>query len=244
MRVVRGCDSHKRVVSARAMATNEEETPMLQHEEQIYKGEKSPESKHAEENDEPEAVCGFPVGPMGEGMVMGEPVQQPRQPWSTPLGACLGSGDEFCMSDLQVGLLGCYAPCVLYASNMEQLHPGQDSFMSHCMAYSSLYAIGNFLFGWNSLAPCFSFPGRIALRQAHNLEGHGESFVKSMGCCSRLINAEEDREQCDSFCDCMLHFCCHPMALCQEGREITRRNAQRGRMPHYYMAPPTQQTME
>ncbi|CAM6096353.1 unnamed protein product [Calypogeia fissa] len=229
-----------------------EEAPMLQQsneEEQIYKGEKSPESKHAEEkvpveNHEPEAVCGLPVGRVGEGVVMGEPVPQPRQPWSTGFLSCLGSNDEFCMSDMQVCLLGWVAPCVLYASNMERLNAGEDSFMSHCMAYSSLFAMGNFLFGANSLAPCFSFPGRVAIRKAHNLQGHGENFVKSIGCCSGLINSEEDREHCDSFCDFTLHFCCHQCALCQEGREIRRRAAPRGQMRHYYMAPPSQQTME
>lgn len=75
---------------------------MLQEEEQqFYKGEKAPESKNAEGKavaNESEAVCGVPVG----SVVLGEPVEQPRQPWSTGLLCCLGRNDEFCSSDMQV----------------------------------------------------------------------------------------------------------------------------------------------
>lgn len=217
---------------------------MLQNEEQLYKGEKAPESKHVEEKTEvnaSEAVSGYPVGP---DVVLGEPVQMPRQPWSTSFFACLGSNDEFCLSDIQVCMLGYVSPCVLYASNMERLNPGSDSFTSHCMSYTSLFAIGEFLFGFN-IAPCFSFPSRIAIRQVHNLEGHGENLVKSVGCCSGLIETEQDREQCDSFCDFALHVCCHRCALCQEGREIRRRTANPGHGPQYsMMAVPSQQAME
>lgn len=253
MRVIRGCESHKRWscggVENRSAMANEEETPMLQNEEQFYTGEKAPESKHAEEKTEvktevkaSEAVCGYPVGP--DGVVVGEPVPMPRQPWSTPVLGCLGNNDEFCLSDMQVCMMGSCAPCVLYASNMELLNPGHDSFISHCMAYTSLYAMGQFLFG-ASIAPCFSFPSRIALRQVHNLEGHGENFVKAVGCCSGSIQSELEREHWDSFCDFALHICCHRCALCQEGREIRRRTAHTGQRPHYYtMAAPSQQTME
>lgn len=255
MRVIRGCLSYERCwfgreVDTRAMATNEETTPLVlaEEEQSFYKGEKGLESKHEEKaavnNNEPEAACGYPAGLVGEGVVVGEPVPQARQPWSTSIFSCLGSNDEFCLSDMQVCLLGCVSPCVLYASNMELLSSGQESFVSHCMAYSSLYTMGQFLFG-ASLAPFFSFPSRVALRRTFNLEGHGEAFVKAVGCYSGLINSEEGREQCDSMCDFGLHWCCHTCALCQEGREIRRKIAQHGQRPNFYsLAAPAQQTME
>jgi Cys-rich protein (TIGR01571 family) len=223
---------------------NNVETPMLQEgEQQFYKGEKAPESKNVEGKagvNEPEAVCGVPVG----SVVLGEPVEQPRQPWSTGLLCCLGRNDEFCSSDMQVCVLGACAPCVLYGSNMELLHPGQESFLSHCVAYSKLYAIGQLLWNANCLAPCFSVPSRIAIRKAHNLVGHGEHLANTLGCTS-LISSDESRERCDAFSDCALHICCHGLALCQEGREIRRRTAQGSQRAHYYtLAPPSQQSME
>jgi hypothetical protein len=88
---------------------SEEEVPMMMEEEkneeaQLYKGEKAPESKHAEEEklvntgvDASEVVSGYPVGP--DGVVVGEPVPMPRQPWSTSLLCCCGDSS---WSDLQV----------------------------------------------------------------------------------------------------------------------------------------------
>lgn len=225
---------------------NEERKSLIENEVRLYTGEKEPESKNVGDVDvEVAAAEGVPVGPVGEGIVMGEPVAQERQPWSTGLLSCLGNNDEFCSSDLEVCVLGLFAPCVLYGSNMERIYPGRSTFASHCMAYSSLYMMGNFLFNGNCLAPCFSFPSRTALRRSHNLEGHAESLVSSVGCCSGLIGTEEKREQLEALCDFGVHFCCHPCSLCQEGREIRRRTVHPAHGPQYYsMAVPNLQMME
>lgn len=68
------------------------------------------------------------------------------------------------------GVLGAFAPCVLYASNMERLYPGERVFTDHCLHYSCLYFLGSALFNANNLAPCFSAGSRIALRRKYNLE--------------------------------------------------------------------------
>lgn len=68
------------------------------------------------------------------------------------------------------GLLGSFAPCVLYGSNVERLGLGPGTFANHCLPYSGLYLLGNSLFGWNCMAPCFSYPSRTAIRRKFNLE--------------------------------------------------------------------------
>ncbi len=68
------------------------------------------------------------------------------------------------------GIVGTFIPCVLYGGNMERILPRRSSFGIHCLSYSSLYFLGNCLFNMNSLAPCFSYPSRTALRRKFNLE--------------------------------------------------------------------------
>ncbi|EOY07783.1 PLAC8 family protein isoform 1 [Theobroma cacao] len=106
--------------------------------------------------------------PLGHGSVVGEPMG--RAQWDSPLLACLGRNDEFCSSDVEVCLLGSMAPCVLYGSNVERLGSVPGTFANHCLPYSGLYLIGNSFFGWNCLAPWFSYPSRTAIRRKFNLE--------------------------------------------------------------------------
>ncbi|CAL5351068.1 unnamed protein product [Camellia sinensis] len=127
----------------------------------------------AAEKHSPQAASGNPYWtadglPLGHGSVMGEPMR--RAQWDSSLFACLGRNDEFCSSDLEVCLLGSVAPCVLYGSNVERLGAGPGTFANHCLPYSSLFLIGNSIFGSNCLAPWFSYPSRTAIRRKFNLE--------------------------------------------------------------------------
>ncbi|GMH10089.1 hypothetical protein Nepgr_011930 [Nepenthes gracilis] len=166
---------------------------------------------------------GFPLG------VVGDPVG--RTQWNSSLISCLGRQDEFWDSDLEVCVLGTVAPCVLYGSNVARLGSAPETFTSNCMNYNALYLIGNYIFGWNCLAPWFSSRSRTALRRRFNLEGNLEAFSRTCGCCRT--------------CDLATHVFCHPCSLCQEGREIRRR------LPHpafhpqpiLVMIPPSEQTM-
>ncbi|KAI3696762.1 hypothetical protein L6452_29293 [Arctium lappa] len=176
--------------------------------------------------------------------VMGEPL--PRGQWDSGLYACLGRNDEFCSSDLEVCILGSVAPCVVYGSNVERLGSAPWSFANHCLPYSGLYLIGNSFFGWNCMAPWFSYPTRTAIRTRFNLEGNCEAMNKSCGgCCNKIVNDEEKLEQAEAACDFATHVFCHPCAICQEGREVRRR------LPHpaftaqplLVLTPPGEQTM-
>lgn len=69
-----------------------------------------------------------------------------------------------------LGLLGSVAPCVLYGSNAERLGSSPGTFSNHCLTYLGLYFVGNSLFGWNCLAPWFSYSSRSAIRRKFNLE--------------------------------------------------------------------------
>lgn len=71
---------------------------------------------------------------------------------------------------LLLGLLGSVAPCVLYGTNAERLGSAPGTFSNHCLTYSGLYFIGKSLFGWNCLAPWFSYSSRSAIRRKFNLE--------------------------------------------------------------------------
>ncbi|CAK9164806.1 unnamed protein product [Ilex paraguariensis] len=51
-----------------------------------------------------------------------------------------------------------------------------------------------------------------------SLPGSCEAFGRSCGCCTSFVEDEEQREQCESACDCATHWFCHPCALCQEAR--------------------------
>ncbi|KAL2899702.1 Cell number regulator 8, partial [Bienertia sinuspersici] len=163
--------------------------------------------------------------------MMGQPMMG-RQPWSSGLSSCLGSNDDFCSSDLEVCLLGSVAPCVLYGSNVERLGSASGSFSHHCLSYAALYLIGNSFFGWNSLAPCFSYSSRTA--------GSCEALTRHCGCCGSFVEDDIQREQCETACDFATHILCHPCSLCQEGREIRRRLPHPGfnAQPVLVMIPP------
>ncbi|KAB2035150.1 hypothetical protein ERO13_D04G114800v2 [Gossypium hirsutum] len=178
--------------------------------------------------------------PLVHGSVVGEPMG--RSQWDSSLLACLGRNDEFCSSDVEVCLLGSVAPCVLYGSNVERLGSAPGTFANHCLPYSGLYLIGNSFFGWNCLAPWFSYPTRTAIRRKFNLEGTCEALNRSGGCC---LEDEVQREQCESACDFATHVFCHACALCQEGRELRRRLPHPGfnAQPVLVMIPPGEQTM-
>ncbi|KAH1123287.1 hypothetical protein J1N35_006447 [Gossypium stocksii] len=181
--------------------------------------------------------------PLVHRSVVGEPLG--RSQWNSSLLACLGRNDEFCSSDIEVCLLGSLVPCVLYGTNVERLGSDPGTFANHCLPYSVLYLIGNSFFGWNCLAPWFSYPTRTAIRRKFNLEGSCEALHRSCGCCGSCVEDELQREQCELTCDLATHVLCHPCAVCQEGREIRRRlhhpgfNAQ----PVFSMVPPGEQTM-
>ncbi|KAG0609508.1 hypothetical protein M758_8G189900 [Ceratodon purpureus] len=199
----------------------------------LYKGEKEPETKEAKvEEYEHAVVDGLPVGPASH--VLGAPVG--RSPWSTGLFSCFGNCGEHFTSDLQVCVLGSFAPCVLYGSNMERLYPGEDGvFMHHCMMYTYLWIVGANLLNMN-LAPCISVGSRIALRRKYNLEGNGD-------CCFTGTGDDESREGCNTVLDVFTHFLCHTCALCQESRELRRRTLHPSYQPYMPMTPPMEQSM-
>ncbi|KAG0483627.1 hypothetical protein HPP92_011711 [Vanilla planifolia] len=180
--------------------------------------------------------------PVSHGSVVGEPL--PRDQWDSGLFACFGRNDEFCSSDLEVCLLGSFAPCVLYGGNIERLGSAPGTFTQNCLPYAGLYMLGNCFFGWNCLAPWLSYPGRTAIRQKFNLEGNWEALARSIGC-HGVLAEEPRREQLESICDLSTHVLCHPCALCQEGRELRRRLPHPGFAPHLSMVmmPPMEQKM-
>jgi len=218
------------------MGAGEEGSPLLPKQEESGTEENIPKQEGGAEW----TVDGLPLG---HGNVVGAPVS--RSQWDSSLFARLGRNDEFCSSDLEVCLLGTVAPCMLYGSNVERLSLAPGTFANHCLPYTSLYLLGNFLFGWNCLAPWFSYPSRTAIRRKFNLEGSCEAFNRSCGCCGGIMEDDEQREHCESSCDFATHFFCHRCALCQEGRELRRR------LPHpgfngrsvLVMIPPMEQMM-
>ncbi|KAK9985473.1 hypothetical protein SO802_030424 [Lithocarpus litseifolius] len=177
------------------------------------------------------------------GSVVGEPMD--RSQWSSSICACLGRNDEFLSSDLEVCVLGSFAPCVLYGSNAERLGSNPGTFANHCTTYTGLYLIGNYVFGWNCLAPWFSYNSRTAIRRKFNLEGSCEALHGTCGCCGSFVEDEVQREQCESACDFATHVFCHQCSLCQEGREIRRRMPHPGfnAQPFLVMIPPVEQAM-
>ncbi|WOL01917.1 cell number regulator 8-like [Canna indica] len=181
--------------------------------------------------------------PVPCGSVIGEPVG--RVKWHSGVFDCFCRNDEFCSSDLEVCLLGTCLPCALYGSNVERLGAVPGSFADHCLSYTGLYMLGNALFGWNCLAPCFAHFTRTAIRHKFNLEGTFEAFSRSSGCCQGLVEDEVRREQLERQCDLATHYMCHTFALCQEGRELRRRLPHPGfhMQPVLVMMPPAEQTM-
>ncbi|KAA8518780.1 hypothetical protein F0562_016446 [Nyssa sinensis] len=240
------------------MANSEESNPLLPKQPEADDGKKatkpgttttSPPPVAAGKLSPPQGPTGLPFRwtadgwALGNASVMGEPFG--RSQWDSSLFACLGRNDEFCSSDLEVCLLGSVAPCVLYGSNVERIGSDPGTFANHCLPYSGLYLIGNSFFGWNCLAPWFSYPSRTAIRRKFNLEGSCEALARSCGCCGSIVEDEVQREQCESVCDLATHIFCHACALCQEGRELRRKLPHPGfnAQPVLVMIPPGEQTM-
>ena len=224
---------------------NLEETSPLLHQQQPPKHSDNPEA-----GPPPPPPPHFPDDwtadglPVGHSSGLGEPMG--RTPWNSSLCACVGQNDHFCSSDLEVCLLGAVAPCVLYGSNVERLTSTPGTFANHCLPYSGMYVIGNSCFGWNCLAPWFSYPSRTAIRRKFNLEGSCEALNRSCGgCCGSFLEDEVQREQCETAFDLATHVFCHACALCQEGRELRRRLPHPGfnAQPVLVMIPPMEQSV-
>jgi len=223
------------------MANDDESNPLLppKQQEETTKNNDEKSTKNVDES--------FPVmGWTAQGLPVNDQMMLNRSEWDSGILSCLGRHDDFCSSDLEVCLLGSVAPCVLYGTNVERLGSAPGTFTNHCLPYTGLYLLGNSLFGWNCLAPWFSYPIRTAIRRKFNLEGTCEALSRSCGCCGSLVEDEVQREQCETTCDFATHVFCHACAMCQEGREIRRRlqhpgfNAQR---PVLVMIPPGGQAM-
>ncbi|XP_051114185.1 cell number regulator 8-like [Andrographis paniculata] len=182
---------------------------------------------------------------------VGEPTTMQKTPWQTGILSCLGNGHEFYSSDLEVCVVGVAAPCVLHGSNAERIGVGSSSgsFASHCLPYTGLCILGNCLFGWNCLAPWFSYHNRTAIRHKFNLQGNCEVVGQTCGCCGGSAMDEVRQEQCETACDFATHVFCHACAICQEAREVRYRlpyphsqNNIQG-TPVVLMIPPAGQTM-
>ncbi|KAL8039485.1 hypothetical protein ABFX02_10G040100 [Erythranthe guttata] len=231
------------------MANYEESNPLLPNEKQEFETKDEKKSSTAtatataKDGGAPPTAA-ISIGWTADGLPVGEPTME-RSQWDSSLLSCLGRNDEFCSSDLEVCLLGSVAPCVLYGTNVERLGSAPGTFANHCLPYTGLYLIGNTFFGYNCLAPWFSYPIRTSIRRKFNLEGSCEAIVRSCGCCGSVIDDDVQREQCETACDFATHVFCHACALCQEGREIRRKlphpafNAQ----PFLVMIPPGGQIM-
>lgn len=232
------------------MANSVESSPLLPvKDEPQAKNENTAASATVPQPDpEKQSPTAVPMGWTADGLPIRYSVtgEAARSQWDSSLFACLGRNDEFCSSDLEVCLLGSVAPCVLYGSNVERMGSSPGAFANHCLPYTGLFVIGNSLFGWNCLAPWFSYPTRTAIRRKFNLEGSCEALARSCGCCGDLIEDEGQREQCESACDMGTHVFCHPCAVCQEAREVRRRLPHPGfsaPQPVLVMVPPGHQTM-
>ncbi|KAI3473253.1 hypothetical protein Pfo_029855 [Paulownia fortunei] len=228
------------------MANSEESNPLLPNQEQEagIKNEKKSSTTPAGKNSGAPPPAAIPIGWTADGLPVGEPTME-RSQWNSSIFSCLGRNDEFCSSDLEVCLLGSMAPCVLYGTNVERLGSAPGTFANHCLPYTGLYLIGNAFFGWNCLAPWFSYPIRTAIRRKFNLEGSCEALARSCPCWGSFVEDEVQREQCETACDFATHVFCHACALCQEGREVRRRLPHPGfnTQPVLVMIPPGGQTM-
>ncbi|KAH6797710.1 PLAC8 family protein [Perilla frutescens var. hirtella] len=186
-----------------------------------------------------------PAGWTARGLPVGNPRVQ-RDEWESSISSCLGKNDEFHSSDVEVCVLGCCAPCVLHGSSAERMGgSAAGTFATHCVPYAGLYLMGSCLFGWNCLAPWFSYPNRTAIRRKFNLEGSCEAMAGSIGCSENIRMDEVQHEHCESACDLATHVLCHPCALCQEAREVRRRLPHPGftAKPVIVMLPPGGQAM-
>ncbi|KAK4481074.1 hypothetical protein RD792_011944 [Penstemon davidsonii] len=233
------------------MANHEESNPLLPKQEE----EKQEETKTKDiekkstataKNGGDPVPAAVPIGWTADGLPVGEHMMQ-RAQWDSGIFSCLGRNDEFCGSDLEVCLLGSMAPCVLFGSNAERVGSAPGTFANHCLPYTGLYLLGNSFFGWNCLAPWFSYPVRTAIRRKFNLEGSCEAVTRCCGVSLDFVEDEAHREQCETACDFATHVFCHACALCQEGREIRRRIPHPGfnttQPPVFVMIPPGGQTM-
>jgi Cys-rich protein (TIGR01571 family) len=193
------------------MAKVHETAPLLKEEAGLYKGEKEPEEKAPVS-----AVTKVADGiPYQRPVALSPANMAPLEQWSTGLFNCCYNTPEHLGSDCEICMLGWLAPCVLYGSTRERLQP--DDFSSSCCLYNGLYFLSQALVNANCLAPFLSYPTRTAIRQRFNLEGN----VPSEGCC--CFTSPEQREGLEQSADCLIHFWCHPCALCQEAREVRRR---------------------
>ena len=68
---------------------------------------------------------------------------------------------------------------MLYGSNVERLGSNPGTFGNHCTTYAGLYLIGKIVFGWNCLAPWFSYNSRTAIRRRYNLEASFSLSLKT-----------------------------------------------------------------
>ncbi|KAK6140201.1 hypothetical protein DH2020_025999 [Rehmannia glutinosa] len=229
------------------MANSEESNPLLPNQEQeaaVTKTETKTSAIPAAKNGGAPPHAAVPIGWTADGLPVGEPMTE-RSQWDSSIFSCLGRNDEFCSSDLEVCLLGSVAPCVLYGTNVERLGSNPGTFANHCLPYTGFYLIGNTFFGWNCLAPWFSYPVRTAIRRKFNLEGSCEALTRSCPCMGSFVEDEVQREQCETACDFGTHVFCHACALCQEGREVRRRLPHPGfnAQPVLVMIPPGGQSM-
>eukprot|EP00475_Leptophrys_vorax_P013900 TRINITY_DN2024_c0_g1_i1.p2 TRINITY_DN2024_c0_g1~~TRINITY_DN2024_c0_g1_i1.p2 ORF type:complete len:209 (-),score=5.21 TRINITY_DN2024_c0_g1_i1:328-954(-) len=189
-----------------------------------YQGELEPEEKHAKDE-----KCA------DEKIVQPELAFE-RNNWTTGLFGCCGNTDQFESTDCEICCLGSFAPCVLYASNQERLKGDSRVFWEHCWKYAAFFVLGKIFFKANVLAPCHSWPTRSEVRTRFHLESDAK-------CC--FTNPSPD---CERGCDCLVHFCCHGCALCQEAREIRRRLPRPTSVPNVplcasHVVAPTVQTM-
>ncbi|XP_042048810.1 cell number regulator 8-like [Salvia splendens] len=226
------------------MANSDESNPLLPNQEEIEMANEKKYGVPVGKNVGAPLPAAIPVGWTTDGLPVSESMME-RTHWDSGLFSCLGRNDQFCSSDLEVCILGSVAPCVLYGSNVERLGSSPATFANHCLPYTGLYLMGNTIFGWNCLAPWFSYSIRTAICGKFNLEGSSEALARSRGCCGSLVEDEVRREQCETACDFATHVFCHPCALCQEGREIRRRLPHPGfnAQPVLVMIPPGEQTI-
>lgn len=226
------------------MANPDESNPLLPKQEPEVGMKNEKKSAPIGKNIGAPLPAAIPVGWTADGLPVADSMME-RAQWDSSLLSCLGRSDDFCSSDLEVCLVGSVAPCVLYGSNVERLGSAPGTFANHCLPYTGLYLLGNTFFGWNCLAPWFSYPIRTAIRRKFNLEGSCEALARSCGCCGSFVEDEVQREQCETACDFATHVFCHACALCQEGREVRRRLLHPGfnTQPVLVMIPPGEQTM-
>lgn len=143
-------------------------------------------------------------------------------PWSTGVfDCCAMASPEWISSDWEICFLGWQAPCVLYGSNRERLTGNHVSFSEHCLLYLALLVAGECVVRGNVVAPLMTYTSRTEIRRKYNLKGNYQGWKEATSCC--MTHSENTQENMEVACDCLLHYFCHPCALCQEARELRRR---------------------